>query len=205
MGVQEDDNGFWLACRFWNAFIRNFTMVWFRYCLQGTHWPWCFGNLYTHYADFSVWFKPIEYARISGAFMAIGGLGWFTATIPLAFLTEHFSWLEDIGHSAGPCHNHSFCSYMVYRFRQSCPKRILNYNKRQYRYRGASKQPVSQSVGCAEGEIFLAYCHLVHLPGGALFGFFGLGLVPILSILMVFQNKLPGISSPWLLFCHDSC
>lgn len=41
---------------------------------------------------FSVWFKPIEYARISGAFMAIGGLGWFTATIPLAFLTEHCGW-----------------------------------------------------------------------------------------------------------------
>lgn len=41
---------------------------------------------------FSVWFKPIEYTRISGAFMAIGGLGWFTATIPLAFLTEHCGW-----------------------------------------------------------------------------------------------------------------
>ena len=41
---------------------------------------------------FAEWYRGIELARISGAFMAIGGLGWFAATTPLALLSQAFGW-----------------------------------------------------------------------------------------------------------------
>jgi MFS family permease len=41
---------------------------------------------------FSNWFSGGEYARISGLFVAFGGVGWFSATIPLAFVAESLGW-----------------------------------------------------------------------------------------------------------------
>ncbi len=41
---------------------------------------------------FAEWFKPREYARISGVLMAVGGIGWLTAATPLALMTEGFGW-----------------------------------------------------------------------------------------------------------------
>lgn len=38
------------------------------------------------------WFKPTEFARISGAFVAIGGLGWLSAATPLALLSACIEW-----------------------------------------------------------------------------------------------------------------
>jgi sugar phosphate permease len=40
----------------------------------------------------AVWFKGHEYARVTGLFMAMGGIGWFSAATPLAVLTEGFGW-----------------------------------------------------------------------------------------------------------------
>ena len=41
---------------------------------------------------YASWFKPTEFARISGAFAAIGGLGWLSAATPLAVLSAHIEW-----------------------------------------------------------------------------------------------------------------
>ena len=41
---------------------------------------------------FANWFKGGEYARISGLFVAFGGVGWFSATTPLAFVAESLGW-----------------------------------------------------------------------------------------------------------------
>ena len=40
----------------------------------------------------ALWFSGREYARISGLLMAVGGIGWFSASTPLAFVTEAFGW-----------------------------------------------------------------------------------------------------------------
>jgi len=40
------------------------------------------------------WFRATEYARVSGVLMAIGGVGWLTATTPLAFLLQSIGWRE---------------------------------------------------------------------------------------------------------------
>lgn len=41
---------------------------------------------------FASWFHPHEYGRVSSLLMAIGGVGWFTATTPLAWLAYEFGW-----------------------------------------------------------------------------------------------------------------
>jgi sugar phosphate permease len=38
------------------------------------------------------WFKPGEYAKISGALMAVGGIGWLSAATPLALISKSFGW-----------------------------------------------------------------------------------------------------------------
>lgn len=43
---------------------------------------------------FGMWFKSHEYASVSGLFMAIGTVGWFFGTTPLAALSEVFNWRE---------------------------------------------------------------------------------------------------------------
>lgn len=41
---------------------------------------------------FAHWFRVVEYARISGTLMSIGGAGWLIATTPLAFVSQTFGW-----------------------------------------------------------------------------------------------------------------
>lgn len=38
------------------------------------------------------WFKTSEYARISGVFGVMGGIGWLIAAAPLALITDRFGW-----------------------------------------------------------------------------------------------------------------
>jgi len=38
------------------------------------------------------WYHGEEYARTMGLFMAIGGIGWLSASTPLAILTQNFGW-----------------------------------------------------------------------------------------------------------------
>jgi len=38
------------------------------------------------------WFRPREYAGISGVLLAMGGVGWFVAATPLAWITAAFGW-----------------------------------------------------------------------------------------------------------------
>ncbi|MDD5009233.1 MAG: MFS transporter [Syntrophorhabdaceae bacterium] len=38
------------------------------------------------------WFRPREYAKISGALMAAGGIGWLSASTPLALAARSFGW-----------------------------------------------------------------------------------------------------------------
>lgn len=40
----------------------------------------------------AVWFHPREYAGISGILLAMGGVGWFIASTPLAWMTAAFGW-----------------------------------------------------------------------------------------------------------------
>ncbi|HNS15807.1 MAG TPA: MFS transporter [Syntrophorhabdaceae bacterium] len=40
----------------------------------------------------AVWFRPREYAKISGALMAVGGIGWLSASTPLALAAKNFGW-----------------------------------------------------------------------------------------------------------------
>jgi len=50
---------------------------------------------------FANWFRGNQYARISGLFLAFGGVGWLVATIPLAFLAQSLGWRTVFLSSAG--------------------------------------------------------------------------------------------------------
>jgi sugar phosphate permease len=41
---------------------------------------------------FSLWFHDAQLARVAGALMAVGGIGWFSATTPLAMLSGVVGW-----------------------------------------------------------------------------------------------------------------
>mgnify|MGYP001766324938 CR=1 FL=1 len=41
---------------------------------------------------FSLWFHGAQLARVAGALMAVGGIGWFSATTPLAVLSGAVGW-----------------------------------------------------------------------------------------------------------------
>jgi sugar phosphate permease len=41
---------------------------------------------------FTYWFHGREYARVSGLFLAVGGVGWLMAATPLAVLSRWFGW-----------------------------------------------------------------------------------------------------------------
>lgn len=43
---------------------------------------------------FSEWFTGEEHARVSGMLMSVGGIGWLSATTPLAFLMLMLGWRE---------------------------------------------------------------------------------------------------------------
>ena len=38
------------------------------------------------------WFRPDEFARMTGILMAVGGLGAYTASRPLAWLSDRIGW-----------------------------------------------------------------------------------------------------------------
>jgi sugar phosphate permease len=41
---------------------------------------------------FSTWFEPKRFARVSGIFIAVGGIGWLSASTPLAYLAQGIGW-----------------------------------------------------------------------------------------------------------------
>ncbi len=41
---------------------------------------------------FSSWFHAREYARVSGIFLGVGGMGWLIASTPLAVLSQWYGW-----------------------------------------------------------------------------------------------------------------
>jgi len=41
---------------------------------------------------FANWFKPSEFARVSALYIAAGGVGWLTASTPLAVFSQYFDW-----------------------------------------------------------------------------------------------------------------
>lgn len=144
---------------------------------------------------FSMWFKGNEYARISGIFLALGGLGWLLAATPLAILTKMYGWRMVF--IATGCITILISLVSFFTVVDSPEKRG---------YATIIKQDVSQTI---EKVVLLQSFTMVlrekrfwplaswsFINGGILFGFFGLWAGPFLSdVYMISKSTMGNILS----------
>ncbi|MGB4224530.1 MAG: MFS transporter [Syntrophorhabdus sp.] len=140
---------------------------------------------------FSVWFKPVEYARISGAFMAIGGLGWFTATIPLAFLTEIFGWRISVIIPGLATIILSILTWFIVADNPAQKRFSSETKERDIPEERHNNLLVNLSVVLKE-KYFWPIAIWFIFRGGALFGFFGLWAGPYLIDIYGFSKQIAG-------------
>ncbi|MFZ2798741.1 MAG: MFS transporter, partial [Syntrophorhabdus sp.] len=140
---------------------------------------------------FSVWFKPVEYARISGAFMAIGGLGWFTATIPLAFLTEIFGWRISVIIPGLATIILSILTWFIVADNPAQKRFSSETKEREVPEERHNNLLVNLSVVLKE-KYFWPIAIWFIFRGGALFGFFGLWAGPYLIDIYGFSKQIAG-------------
>ena len=140
---------------------------------------------------FGLWFRGAELARVAGALMAVGGIGWYSATTPLALLSEVFGWRSAVVIvgvlSLGVI-------FLIWRFVEDSPE----------------KKGLPPVVGAGEGVVtgrrnvlkdlkvilrnryFWTIAIWFIMRGGALFGFFGLWAGPYLTDVYGFSKATAG-------------
>jgi len=140
---------------------------------------------------FALWFRGAELARVAGALMAVGGIGWFSATTPLAILAGMLGWrlavvivgIVSLG-----------VIFLIWRFVEDSPE----------------KKGLPPVVGAGEGVVtgrrnvvkdlgvilrdrsFWTIAIWFIMRGGALFGFFGLWAGPYLTDVYGFSRATAG-------------
>ena len=140
---------------------------------------------------FALWFRGAQLARVAGALMAVGGIGWFSATTPLAVLSDMIGWrlavvIVGVG-SIGVI-------FLIWRFVEDSPE----------------KKGFPPVVGAGEGMLtgrrnvlkdlkvilknkyFWSIAVWFVMRGGALFGFFGLWAGPYLTDVYGFNKGRAG-------------
>lgn len=140
---------------------------------------------------FALWFRGAQLARVAGALMAVGGIGWFSATTPLAVLSDMIGWrlavvIVGVG-SIGVI-------FLIWRFVEDSPE----------------KKGFPPVVGAGEGmpagrrnvlrdlkvilknKYFWSIAVWFVMRGGALFGFFGLWAGPYLTDVYGFTKGRAG-------------
>jgi sugar phosphate permease len=126
------------------------------------------------------WFRMEELARISGVLLAIGGLGWFSATTPLALLTERFGWRASILSVGIISVVITLMIWLVIEDRPS--KKGFKDVSHEGRYSGREPRHVAKDLEIiSKDKSFWAIAIWFIMRGGALFGFFGLWAGPYLT------------------------
>jgi sugar phosphate permease len=140
---------------------------------------------------FGLWFRGAQLARVAGTLMAVGGIGWYSATTPLALLSEVFGWRSAVVIvgvlSLGVI-------FLIWRFVEDSPE----------------KKGLPPVVGAGEGVVtgrrnvlkdlkvilrnkyFWTIAVWFIMRGGALFGFFGLWAGPYLTDVYGFSKGTAG-------------
>jgi MFS family permease len=126
------------------------------------------------------WFKPREYGRIGGAFMAIGGIGWFSATTPLAFAASQFGWRSSfvaMGILAGAL----TVATWIWVADEPCHGQSLSVTTPPVTYAKERRNAFNDLGAIMKEGHFWAIAIWFVARGGALFGFFGLWAGPYLT------------------------
>ncbi|OPY78844.1 MAG: putative sulfoacetate transporter SauU [Syntrophorhabdus sp. PtaU1.Bin058] len=129
---------------------------------------------------FAEWYRGIELARISGTLMAIGGLGWFTATTPLAFLSQTFGWRTSFIVTGAVSVVFTVMTWLVVEDRPA--KKGLPGIVEHAGNGIPAKRNVSDDLKIIlRDRCFWSIAVWFIVRGGALFGFFGLWAGPYLT------------------------
>lgn len=128
---------------------------------------------------FAEWYRGIELARISGILMAIGGVGWLTATTPLAVLSQAFGWRTSFIVTGIVSLVFTVMTWLVVEDRPA-KKGLPSLVENTYNDIPAKRNILSDLKVVLWEKHFWAIAVWFIMRGGALFGFFGLWAGPYL-------------------------
>ncbi len=144
---------------------------------------------------FAEWYRSVELARISGIFMAVGGLGWFTATTPLALLCGTFGWRMSFIVTGVVSIVFTIMTWLIVEdspARKGLPCFVEHVG---------NSMPVKRNISGALSIIlrdkhFWCIAIWFIMRGGALFGFFGLWAGPyLMDVYQLSKNSTGNILS----------
>lgn len=129
---------------------------------------------------FAYWFHGAQMARVSGALMAVGGIGWYSATTPLAVLSEAFGWRSAtviVGILS------LVVVFFIWRFVEDTPEKkgfpsIIEEGEAVFQ---ARRNVFNDLRVILRNRSFWSIAIWFIMRGGALFGFFGLWAGPFLT------------------------
>ncbi|HOC46783.1 MAG: MFS transporter [Syntrophorhabdaceae bacterium] len=129
---------------------------------------------------FGLWFRGAQLARVAGALMAVGGIGWFSATTPLAFLSGLVGWRIAI--ILVGCAS-LVVIFFIWRFIEDSPEAkglppVVEAGEAVF----SGKRNIFDDLAIVlKNKYFWSIAVWFIMRGGALFGFFGLWAGPYLK------------------------
>ena len=128
----------------------------------------------------AVWFRADEYGRISSILMAIGGIGWYCATTPLAFTAQSFGWRISFIIIGGVCLILTVLTWFI--LADTPERKGLAPIPGHVIMGSGTKRKILTDLSTILGERhFWPIAVWFIFRGGALFGFFGLWAGPYLT------------------------
>jgi sugar phosphate permease len=129
---------------------------------------------------FALWFRPLEYGRIASVFMALGGIGWFIATTPLAVFSHRFGWRASFILIGFICAMLTLFTWFIVADRPE--RKGFAPIAESGAASGIARRNILKDLGLTLRERhFWAIAIWFVFRGGALFGFFGLWAGPYLT------------------------
>ena len=128
---------------------------------------------------FGMWFHGAQLARVAGALMAVGGIGWFSATTPLALLSGLVGWRMAI--VLVGCAS-LVIIFLIWRFIEDSPEGkglppVIEDGEAVF----SGKRNIAGDLKIIlKNKYFWSIAVWFIMRGGALFGFFGLWAGPYL-------------------------
>ncbi len=144
---------------------------------------------------FSLWFHGAQLARVAGALMAVGGIGWFSATSPLAFVSGIVGWRMAI--ILVGCAS-MVIVFLIWKFVEDSPenKGLPPIVEDQEAVFSGKRDIAGDLKVVLKNKYFWSIAVWFIMRGGALFGFFGLWAGPYLKdVYGLDKNTAGGILS----------
>lgn len=140
---------------------------------------------------FALWFRGAQLARVAGALMAVGGIGWFSATTPLAVLSDMIGWrLAVVSVGVGSIG----VIFLIWRFVEDSPEKkgfppVVGAGEGMP---GGRRNVLKDLKVILKNKYFWSIAVWFVMRGGALFGFFGLWAGPYLTDVYGFNKGRAG-------------